>query len=221
MNKAGPGHAAASATRVKCIRKRIDSTTSWLTSSGLAVIALTLAAQAAAEPETFEIDPEHFSIGFQIEHVGYADVIGLFTEASGQFVYDEQSRELQSGHVEVRADSVFTAHDKRDRHVRDSDFLDTERHEIIRFEAIEFRPDDDSGGTLTGDLTLLGQTHPVELDVTINKAAEYPFGHGKYTLGVSARTTIERSRWGMSYAVDNGLVGDEVDLKLEFEALRK
>ena len=57
--------------------------------------------------------------------------------------------------------------------------------------------------------------------VRLNKAAKYPFGHRNHTLGVSVSTTIQRSRWGMTYGVANGLVGDEVELLFEFEALRQ
>lgn len=176
---------------------------------------------ATAEPHTYRIDPEHFSIGFMVEHVGYADTVGMFLEGGGEFVYDEQTRELESGRVEINADSVFTNHDKRDEHLRGDDFLDAENHPAIVFEATGFEPRDGNRGTLTGKLTLLGETRPVTLDVTLNKAAEYPFGHGKHTLGVSARTTIKRSEWGMTYAVDNGLVGDEVELIFELEANRQ
>ena len=54
------------------------------------------AAPAWAEPRSYTIDPEHFAIGFQVEHLGYADIIGLFLKASGRFEYDEAARTLQS-----------------------------------------------------------------------------------------------------------------------------
>ena len=73
---------------------------------------------------------------------------------------------------------------------------------------------------MTGDLTILGQTRPVTLDVTLNKAAEYPFGHKRMTLGLSIETSIERSDFGMTYAVGNGLVGDTVDIQIETEAMK-
>lgn len=190
---------------------------------GLAALALGLATAAAAEPATFEIDEDHFSVGFLVEHVGYADTLGQFLEAEGSFLYNESANALQSGEVVVRADSVFTNHERRDEHLRGDDFLDAGSHETIRFEATDWQPadDDPDRGTLKGELTLLGKTRPVSLDVTINKAAEYPFGHGKYTLGISARTTIKRSEWGMNYGVDKNLVGDEVQLIFEFEAIKQ
>ena len=182
------------------------------------------AAPAWAGPRSYTIDPDHFAIGFQVDHLGYADVIGLFLKASGRFEYDEAARTLKSGRVVVAADSVFSNHDARDRHVRDSDFLDAKKHPEIVFEATGFEPgaerDGRLEGKLAGRLTLLGQTHPVVLEVTLNKAATYPFGHRKHTLGISARTTIERSRWGMDYGVSRGMVGDAVELRFELEAMR-
>ncbi|MGM0693393.1 MAG: YceI family protein [Pseudomonadota bacterium] len=176
---------------------------------------------ASAEPRTYEIDPEHFSIGFLTEHVGYADTLGMFLEGQGEFVYDEQTRQLHSGTVVIATDSVFTNHEERDNHLRSGDFLDASRHSRIVFEATGFEAHGDSEGTLEGELTLLGETHPVTLAVTLNKADAYPFGHEQHTLGLSARTTIARSDWGMTYGVDNGMVGDEVELILELEAIRQ
>ncbi|WEN42244.1 Protein YceI [Thauera sp. GDN1] len=194
-----------------------------LLAAGLALAAVG-AGPAWAEPRTYTIDPDHFSIGFQVEHLGYADVIGMFLKGSGSFVYDEATRTLSSGRVVVAADSVFSNHKARDRHVRDSDFLDADRHPEIVFEATAFEllmeNDGRLDGRLSGKLTLLGQTHPVTLEVSLNKAATYPFGHRKHTLGVSARTSLLRSQWGMSYGVDRGMVGDEVLLSFELEAMR-
>ena len=185
------------------------------------LFALLLALPLQAAPATYRIDPEHFSIAFLIEHVGYSKMIGQFAQASGEFVYDEETRQLRSGSVEVRAASVSTHHEKRDEHVRSADFLDATAHPLIRFTARQYTARGDSSGVLQGDLTLLGQTHPVELKVQLNKAAKYPFGHGKHTLGVSATTTIQRSRWGMTYGVANAMVGDDVELLFEFEAMQQ
>ncbi|HEY4368777.1 MAG TPA: YceI family protein [Steroidobacteraceae bacterium] len=187
----------------------------------LLALAAMISSAVQAAPATYRIDPEHFSIAFLIEHVGYEKVIGQFLKGEGEFVYDEAAKTLQSGHVAVRADSVFSNHDKRDAHVRSGDFLDAKAHPLVNFVAKSYRAEGESGGVLSGDLTMLGQTHPVELKIKLNKAATYPFGHRQYTLGVSARATIQRSLWGMSYGVKNGLVGDDVELLFEFEALRQ
>ena len=64
-------------------------------------------------------------------------------------------------------------------------------------------------------------THPIILDVKLNKIAEYPFGHRKKTIGISANTVIDRSIWGMDYGVSNDMVGNEVILRFEFEAVQE
>jgi polyisoprenoid-binding protein YceI len=184
-----------------------------------ASLALTPGRTLHAEPIEWEIDPDHFSIGFEIMHIGYARTLGLFLDAEGRFVYDPETGVLDSGRVVVQADSVFTDHDRRDRHVRSDDFLAADDHPEIEFVATGYTAGENGQGTLSGNLTLRGQTHPVELETTLNRRADYPFGHGKDTLGISARTTIRRSQWGMTYSLDNDLVGDEVVLRFEFEAL--
>ncbi len=186
----------------------------------LGALALAAASPVAAEPADWQVDPDHVSVAFDVDHIGYQRQIGMFAEAGGSFRYDPETQELFEGRFTVRADSVFTAHEERDEHLRNDDFLDAGEHPEIVFEARRYTPDN-GGGKLTGDLTLLGQTREVVLDVRINKRGEYPFGHGQETLGISASTTIQRSDWGMDYAVANGLVGDDVALRFEFEAIRQ
>ncbi len=175
-----------------------------------------------AEAADWQIDPEHFSIAFEADHVGFQKQLGLFLEGSGSFRYDPEAGELSGGRVEIQAGSIFTNLNARDNHLRGRDFLNARRNPLIVFEASGFAPGNDKlSGILSGQLTLLGETHPVELDVTINKQAKYPFGHRRETLGISAHTTITRSLWGMDYGVADELVGDDVTLRFEFEALRQ
>ncbi|MCB5200717.1 YceI family protein [Loktanella sp. TSTF-M6] len=182
---------------------------------------LALADTVSAEPARFELDPAHTTIAFLVDHVGYAATLGLFAEVSGGFTYDTETQELSDLEVTVRTQSVETLNDARDEHVRSGDFLAVADHPDMVFTADGGVPSDATSGTVTGDLTLLGQTHPLTLDVTLNKAEAYPFGHGRFTLGISARGSLQRSQWGMVYGVDNGLVGDTVTLIIETEAMRE
>lgn len=191
----------------------------------LACVATT--GPARAEPREFVIDPEHFSVAFRAGHVEFSRVLGMFLHADGRFVYDEATRTLESGTVTIRSDSVFTNHEARDEHLRGDDFLDASDHPEIVFEASAYEPGGgEREGRLSGELTLLGETHPVTLDVTLHRIGEYPLGGGllggkPYVLGATVHGTIERSRWGMTYGVEDDLVGDTVELILEFEARRQ
>jgi polyisoprenoid-binding protein YceI len=183
--------------------------------------AVALSPAAMAEPKTYEIDDEHFSMMFEIMHIGYAPVMGMFRDVEGEFVYDEETRELLSGKLVFQSDSVFTNHDERDKHLRSDDFLNSKKHQDITFSITDFEATGENTGVVTGDLELLGQTREVMLDVTLNKAEQYPIGHEEYTLGLSASTTLKRSDWGMTYGLDPALVGDEVNLRFGFEAIQE
>lgn len=203
---------------------RLDKTTnrSLAGALGLALTAgAVFAPHAVAEPQTFIVDDEHFSMSFEVQHIGYAPVMGMFREVEGQFEYDEEAKDVTSGSLTFKSESVFTNHDKRDGHLRNADFLDSGEFPDITFEITEFETTGENTGVVTGDLTLLGQTRPVDVAVTLNKSAEYPFGHEEYTLGLTAETSFNRSDWGMTYGVENGMVGDEVKIRFGFEAIRQ
>jgi len=173
---------------------------------------------AQADEVRYKLDPAHFSLMFSADHIGYGATWGMFLNASGSFMFDEDALTVSDLSVEVDTTSVFSNHDRRDGHLRSGDFLDAGNHPVATFVMTDSAKLSDTTGTITGDLTLRGETRPVTLDVTLNKIGPYPFG-GSYVVGVTAKTTIRRSEWGMTYAVENGLVGDEVPLIIEVEAI--
>ncbi|MBY5935593.1 YceI family protein [Tateyamaria omphalii] len=183
-------------------------------------VFVALAAGAQADMARYELDTEHTNVYFTIEHIGYARTLGIFTDLSGAFFYDVDTQELGEVAVTIDAKSVNTFNAARDGHVRNRDFLHVSEHPEITFVANGGTAAGDSSGTVTGDLTILGVTQPVTLDVTLNKVAEYPFGHKREVLGLSMSATIQRSDFGMTYGVDNGLVGDEVRINIETEAMK-
>ena len=188
--------------------------------AGVVAAALVWTNPADAAPERYVIDPAHFSIVFSADHIGYADTWGMFLEAEGSFTFDPEARELSDLVVTVDPASVFTNHDGRDGHLRGEDFLHVEAYPEARFVMTGAAPTGERTGTVTGDLTLRGVTRPVTLDVTWNKSGPYPFGD-TYAIGISAETTSRRSDFGMTYAVENGWVGDEIPIRIDLEAIRQ
>lgn len=189
----------------------------------LAAVAVGLLASqtnvAHAASKHFVVDPAHFSVGFKAMHAGYDYILGMFLEAKGSLDYDAAAQAVSNVRIVIQSDSVFTNHKRRDNHLRGPDFLNADEFPEMVFTASGAEITGDNTAKMTGDLTLLGQTHPLTLDLTLNKAAPYPFGHKKHTLGISASGSFKRSTYGMTYAVDNGLVGDEIHLILELEAI--
>ena len=178
------------------------------------------AAPAQAEPEAYEIDPEHFSVAFMVSHLGFQNQIGLFLDASGSFTFDGASQVVSDVRIEIDADSVFTDHKRRDRHLRSPDFLNAREFPKIVFVGTSAEKLTDTTGRIHGELELLGQKRPITVDIELNQVAVYPFGHKKKTIGMSARASFRRSEFAMTYGTD-ALVGDDVQLMFEFEALKQ
>lgn len=192
----------------------------------LVSLLIGLALPVQAKPEKYVIDPEHFTIAISVRHIGYFNLIGLFTEGAGSFTFDESKPEVSDIKVTVSTGSFFSGHEKRDAHVRSADFLSAKEFPEMVFVGKRSEKTGDRTGKIHGELTLRGVTKPLTLDVTWLKSAEYPIGGGlfggkPYVTGINARGTLKRSDFGMTYAVDNGLVGDEVTLILGFEARRQ
>ncbi|MEO0401856.1 MAG: YceI family protein [Pseudomonadota bacterium] len=188
----------------------------------LASTALIVVETAAVQADMarYELDLEHTVVYFTVDHIGYSKTLGIFTELGGEFMFDADSQTLGDVSVSIDAGSVNTFNAARDGHVKNRDFLHVSEHPQITFVASGGAPSSNTAGTVTGDLTILGVTQPVTLDVTLNKAAAYPFGHQREVLGLSMSTTIQRSAFGMDYGVANGLVGDEVIINIETEAMK-
>lgn len=185
--------------------------------------ALLVARPARAEAAAYEIDPDHLAIGFLVEHIGYAKTLGMFRKARGSYRFDEASGALSDVRIEVDTASVDTNHDKRDAHLKSQEFLHVSKYPTMVFTAAAGTPAGERRYRLDGQLELIGQRQPVSLEATWNKSAPSPLpGLRKpYIMGVSARGSFKRSAFGMNYAVANGWVGDEVQLIIEFEAVRQ
>jgi polyisoprenoid-binding protein YceI len=173
-----------------------------------------------AEPVRYELDPDHLTIAFLVEHLGYAKTLGAFLVGSGGFTFDAVTGELGDVRVGVTTSSVSTHHEARDRHLRSDDFLASDTHPEMLFTATGATRTGERTFTINGELTLLGVRRPLTLEARWNKSAPYPIPPRVEVMGVSARGTLQRSDFGMGYGVADGLVGDEVQILIELEARR-
>ncbi len=179
---------------------------------------------AHAQAARYELDPDHITVAFLVDHIGYAKVLGMFRAARGSYRFDEATATLSEVRIEVETGSVFTNQRKRDDHLKGPDFLNSGEFPKMVFTATSAKRTGDKTFDIAGQLELLGKSQPLTLQATWNKSAESPLGgplSKPYVMGVSARGSFKRSAYGMTYAVANGWVGDEVPLIIEFEAVRK
>jgi polyisoprenoid-binding protein YceI len=175
-----------------------------------------------ASEEEYIIDKSHFSIGFLVEHVGYAKTLGMFRDIDGSYIHDVKNKKINDINIVINTDSVFTNDEKRDEHLKSPDFLHVDKYPEMVFKATDIKINNDET-IINGNLTLLGITRPLVLTGKINKIGKYPFGGiiKPYVMGISAKGTIKRSDHEMMYAIKDNLVGDEIELIIEFEARRQ
>lgn len=178
-------------------------------------LAVTAAAPASAN--TFTIDTSHSNIVFLVSHLGYARMVGQFQDWSGNFTFDESKPESASVQLTIKTESVDTDLQKRDDHLRSADFFNAVEFPEMTFASKAVEVTGKNSGKLTGDLTLLGVTKPVTLDVTFNKAATNPWG--TFAAGFSATGSLKRSDFGMTTML--GGLGDEITLIIEVEGLQQ
>jgi polyisoprenoid-binding protein YceI len=175
-----------------------------------------------ASEDEYIIDKSHFSIGFLVEHVGYAKTLGMFRDIDGSYIHDVKNKKINDINIVINTDSVFTNDEKRDEHLKSPDFLHVDKYPEMVFKATDIKINNDET-IINGNLTLLGITRPLVLTGRINKIGKYPFGGiiKPYVMGISAKGTIKRSDHAMMYAIKDNLVGDEIELIIEFEARRQ
>ena len=175
-----------------------------------------------ASEEEYIIDKSHFSIGFLVEHVGYAKTLGMFRDIDGSYIHDVKNKKINDINIVINTDSVFTNDEKRDEHLKSPDFLHVDKYPEMVFKATDIKINNDET-IINGNLTLLGITRPLVLTGRINKIGKYPFGGiiKPYVMGISAKGIIKRSDHAMMYAIKDNLVGDEIELIIEFEARRQ
>ena len=179
--------------------------------------AISMGAPAFASPVSYKIDPAHTAVAFIVNHVGFSNVIGRFNTVGGDVTFDKDAVEKSVVNVTIDTTSVDTNHAKRDEHLRSPDFFNAKEFPKMTFKSTKIEKTGDKTGKLHGDLTMLGVTKPVVLDVTFNKDGVSPASKLE-TAGFSARGTVKRTDFGMKYGAP--AIGDDIQLLIEVEAVK-
>lgn len=170
----------------------------------------------------YEIDPTHSSVHFSVRHMMVSNVRGEFTKVAGTVSFDPENHADSSAEATIDVASINTRDEQRDGHLKSPDFLDLEKFPTITFKSTKVVPSE-GGGKLTGDLTIHGVTRPITLDVE-GPGPEVKDPWGKQRVGVSATTKLSRKDFGLTWnaALETGgvLVGDEVKITIDIEAIR-
>lgn len=170
---------------------------------------------------SWTIDADHSHLDFAVKHMTIATVRGRFRH----FTFDaetNQAGDLVRLTATIDANSIDTNVGARDAHLRSADFFDAEHHPTITFRSTRIVPAADRAWDVEGDLSIRGVTRPVRLAVVLTAAIIDPDGNHRAAAEVTAK--INRKDWGLNWnqALELGgmLVGDEVKISAEVEAVR-
>lgn len=186
----------------------------------LSIVLVSLAAIASAG--TYTIDQAHSDVSFKVRHL-VSKTAGQFTEFDGAITADFENLDASSVIFNIKAASIDTKNEDRDKHLRSADFFDVAQYPEISFASSKITKSGDQTFAVTGTLTIHGVSKTVTLPVTFLGEVKDPWGNTK--AGFEIETTIDRKDYGIIWnkALDAGgmILGDEVEITINLETQKK
>lgn len=168
---------------------------------------------------TYNVDPSHSNVGFEVRHMGIATVRGAFRRFQGTIDATGEAPVLR-GTVEVA--SVDTGDEQRDAHLTAPDFFDAGQHPEISFHTTTIEATDDGRIRLAGEITIKGVTKPIELVGAVGEGGTDPWGNER--IGFEVEGVIDRREFDLKWnqTLPNGglLVANEVKLIVSVSAVK-
>lgn len=180
-------------------------------------LTLGLIASGAAAKE-YILDTSHSNVGFSVKHMMISTVKGSFDSYDADLAFDPVTKTFTTVNARIKAESINTANQKRDDHLRSPDFFEVEKYPTIDFAMSSY---DAKSGVMKGNISIRGVTKPIELQATINGVIKDMRGDER--VGFTLEGTIDRKDFGLTWnkALEAGglLVGDEVKLLIEIQMI--
>ncbi len=167
--------------------------------------------------DVYKLDPVHTSIIFRVKHLGVSYFYGRFNGASGIFSFDEAAPSKSFIEMRVSTNNIDTDVEKRDNHLKSPDFLDAQKHPLIKFQSNSVTQVATDNYEIKGDLMLLGKTRPLTIKAVHTGSGQDPWGN--FRSGFKTSFIINRSDFGMDFML--GGVSDEVQLTVSIEGIKQ
>lgn len=184
----------------------------------LALLASALPSLAAAAPAHYTFDPVHTRVLFAVSHAGFSQALGTVSGSHGELWFDPDDWSNAKLDVVVPLERVDMGDAKWTKAVLASNLLDAGDHPTASFASRRIEPKDATHARVCGDLTLRGVTRDACMDVAFNQLKRHPLPPFRRTAGFSATATLSRKDFGIT--AWPSVIGDEVQLRIEAEAIR-
>jgi polyisoprenoid-binding protein YceI len=190
-------------------------------SSGLTAKPMAGPSTADVPSGTYKVDPTHASVVWKVKHMGVAMYSARFTKFDAEIKYDAKAPTSSSMTATIDPKSIRTDYPYPEKENFDAKLSDDEKifnsgkYPDIKFVSKKLVKTSATTGKLTGDLTLLGVTKPVTLNVTLSGTLKEHMYTKKPVLGFAATGTVKRSEFGMGFGIP--MIGDDVQLDINGE----
>lgn len=178
--------------------------------------------EAATKPGVWQFDPYHTQVEFAAKHLGMMTVRGHFAEVNATGNIYPDNPEGSSVEITIQTASIKTHNEARDNDLRASNFLEVDKYPTMTFKSTKIESTGQDRYTVTGDLTIKGNTRPVTLSVV--KYGEFNDPHMGHRIGYSAESQINRKDFGMTFSAmldGKWVVSDEIQIMIEGEFVEK
>ena len=187
-----------------------------------ALMAVALAAATAGAADTYNFDKAHSDVGFQIRHL-VSKVRGRFTDYDGTILIDKAKPEASSVELTIKAASIDTGNENRDKDLRSANFFEVEKYPEITFKSTRIAAKGGDRYEVTGNLTMHGTTKEVTLPVSF--LGFLSAGRMGDKAGFETSITLNRKDYGIVWNrpldVGGTILGDDVLVSINVEANKK
>jgi len=173
---------------------------------------------SAALPTQWQLDNSHTRVGFSVDHMGFSTVMGHFSDVDGTVKFDLKNPNQTQLNFVIDTDSIDTAWAARDKHLKTEEFFNVKKYPTMSFKSTQVNFVNPQQAKVTGDFTLLGQTKPLTLNLTLNKIDNSPLTK-EPVVGFRATGTIDRAAYGMT-AYSAGITTN-VPIQIDGELVEK
>lgn len=182
------------------------------------LVPLGLIPMAQAADYVIDSENQHAFVQFRINHLGYSYILGNFPGFTGEFQYDPENLDASTVNVEVDTTTLTSDHAERDKHIKGGDFLDVSAYPTATFASTSFTSEGEDAGVIVGDLTLHGETHEIEMPVSLVGKGDDPWGG--YRAGFEGQVTLNLENYGIDLS-DFPEVMHELELYVTFEGVKQ
>jgi polyisoprenoid-binding protein YceI len=176
------------------------------------------APSASEEAPIYCLDPVHTRVMLAVEHAGFSKAIGTISGSAGELRFDADDWTQAKIDVSVPIARLDFGDEKWNKAVLAGNLLDAARYPNARFVSDRIEVIGENRATVHGTLYLHGSEQPIALEVAMNAMKRHPLPPFRRTVGFSAHASLSRKAFGID--AWPSVIGDEVELRIETEAIR-